>query len=128
MPHDDENGDEDGDEPPRRPAETGRLSPEVLGELASGDYVEVSTESTRAASPRAEHGIGNGDLYCVVDLEYRDAIPDVYVRPVAGAGAWPDPDTQLYVIVSGELGVALSKQTDDGLVPVQPVDELQEVG
>lgn len=112
-----------------RPAGSGRLSPEVLGELSAGDYIRVHTDETRGEPPTADHGIGDGNLYCVTEVVYRsDEIPDVIVKPVPSVGEWPDVDTAMYVILETQHGVALATRKGDEIEPVQPVDELREMG
>lgn len=115
------------DESPGRPPESGRLSPENLIEVTTGDFVRVITDETDTEVPRADHGIGDGDLYCVVQVAYRRATPDVYVKPVEEPGMWPADDAASYVIVSMDYGVTLAKEGPKELEAVQPVDGLRKV-
>lgn len=112
------------DENSERPPESGRLDPEELVTYTGGDYVRVNTEDTDAEASRAEHDVGDGDLYCVTQVAYRSEIPDLVVKPVSAVGEWPEADVPSFVIVATEYGVALAKEGDAALEFVQPVDDL----
>ena len=119
-------GEDDADDH-LRPPESGRLKPSNLAALSTGDYIRAITDDTDQETPRAEHNVGDGDLYCVTEVAYRRETPDVYVKPVAEPGEWPEEDAPSYVIVSTEYGVTLAKEGPDELEAVQPVDAIREV-